>query len=163
MTITPGYGTEQLHLRQTSSELRAKFGLPAKRWKSDEFREYWSYPKSGFECIVSTRSGLVLSVFLKAAFHTGDVASSWPTFGATEESVRQTYSSPSMEGGGLPISTGAFIGRWYSYESGIGFHFDKSGRVETISVFAPKRKRKPRVTTSDRRTQSHGIAALRSA
>jgi hypothetical protein len=163
MTIRPGYGTEQLHLRQTSSDLRAKFGLPEKRWKSDGFREYWSYPKSGFECIVSTRSGIVLSIFLKAASLANSDASGRPMFGADEDAVLRAYSKPALEGGGSNISTGAFVGRWYSYESGIGFYFDKSGHVETISVFAPKRKRYPRVATSDRRTQSHGIAALRSA
>jgi hypothetical protein len=160
MTITPGYGTEQLHLRQESSDLLKRFGHPAKRRKSDGFREYWLYPKDGFECIVSTRSGLVLSVFLKASSHAGDDESE-PAFGANEEAVLQAYSKPALEGGGFKTSTGTFVGRWFSYDSGIGFHFDDSGRVETIAVFAAKRRRKPRVATSDRRVESRGIAALR--
>lgn len=163
MTIIPGYGNEKLHLRQTASELKAKFGSPTELRRSNSFREYWIYSQYGFECIVSSRSDLVLSIFLKTASHSCGDASGMPTFGADEKTVIRAYSKPAMEGGGFKTSTGTFIGRWYSYESGIGFHFDKSGHVETISIFAPKRKRSLRVATSDRRTQSHSIAALRRA
>jgi hypothetical protein len=117
------------------------------------------YPELGFECIVSRRTGRVLSIF----FHKAIALAGKDIFGASEDRVRALYSSPSREGGGFRVGDDKFFGRWFSYGSGIGFHFDEAGRVETISVFAAKRKRKPRVATSDRRVQSRGIAALQRA
>ena len=159
MTIIPGRGTERLHLGQTSGYLRSAFGPPGRRRKAGAFREYWVYPELGFECIVSRRSGRILSIFL----HSAHKLEGSEVFGASEDRIRALYSSPSLEGGEFRVDDGKFFGRWFSYDSGIGFHFDESGRVETISVFAAKRKRKPRVVASDRRVQSRGIAALRMA
>jgi len=159
MTIVPGRGIERLHLGQSASDLRSVFGPPKRRVKAGAFREYWLYPEAGFECIVSRRTGRILSIF----FHRADSRDGNDLFGASEDRVRALYSSPSMEGGGFRVGDDKFVGRWYSYESGIGFHFDESGHVKTISVFAPKRRRKAQAARSDRRVDSRGIAALRRA
>ncbi|HEX9201955.1 MAG TPA: hypothetical protein VF865_20535 [Acidobacteriaceae bacterium] len=159
MTIVPGRGTERLHLGQTSSDLRSAFGPPGRRRKDGSFREYWVYPDLGFECIVSRRTGRILSIF----FHRAASFDGSDLFGASEERIRTLYSPPSFKGGGFRVGEDKFFGRWYSYESGIGFHFDESGHVKTISVFVPKRRRKAQTTRSDRRVDSRGIAALRRA
>lgn len=159
MTVAPGYGNQLLNLRQTSAELREHFGPPRKRRKTGSFREYWFYPDQHFDCIVSMRSGRVLSFFL----HPGTRLVEPEVFETGEDLVRRTYSSPKVEGGGKTLLTGNYLGRWYSYDEGIGFDFDKEGKLQTISVFASKQKArpKPHVMSATHAPHPERMAAMR--
>jgi len=157
MTVKPGFGVERLHLRQSADQLRSGFGTPKKRRKTGSFREYWLYPEKRFDCIVSRRSGVVLSLFL----HRGNPFLGTEIFGANEDQVREMFSKPDLDGGGFTAVTGDYVGRWLSYDQGIGFDFNVSGKVETVSIFAPKRSAKAKKTASHRQPHEQQIAALR--
>lgn len=163
MTIVPGYGTDQLHLRQSSSDLRARFGLPTERRTSGKLREYWLYPQKGFECIVSRRTGHILSIFFSERFSRIASVEGTHPFGASEGAVIAMLGAPSDQGGGFKLSTGEFIGKWLSFDSGIGFHFDHSGRVRTLSVFSAKRNPKIRHAKAALRVPMRRIAAMQNS
>ena len=136
----PGFGDEDLHLRQHTSQLLGRLGSPTKRSLSSALREYWLYPEQGIECIVSRKTSKVLSIFLKAG--TAAPAQDQPDLiGLPLKEILSRYGKPDLEGGDLTLASGDYVGRWFSYETGIGFHFDHQGRVKTVSVFATKRKR----------------------
>ncbi len=159
MTLTPGYGTDHLHLRESSDRIKHLFGEPAKRRKTGSFREYWLYPDHHFDCIVSRTSGAVLSLLLYSGKRiTGD-----EEFALTEARVREMYGPPVQEGGGFRLATGDYVNRWLTYDMGIGFDFNAANRLQTISIFAPKKK--PATKRAGKLTASHGahtqqIAAL---
>ena len=164
MTLFPGYGTEKLHLGQSVDVLEKQLGPPESRSSEGSFREYWLYPSVALEGIVSRRSGRILSLFFRKQTSFVDKG----LFGLNEAEVRESYSEPSHVGGGFQSKFVGYIGRWMTYDSGIGFYFDEAGLVETISVFARKRKA---VVSSKRKSkgksatasQSPQIAALRRA
>jgi len=133
----PGYGFSDLHLREHKSVLRARFGAPAAKSRSGAFREYWLYPGSHFNCIVSRRSGEVLSIFVER----GSPLLERDVFTADETWIRAQYGEPDLEGGGFTLSTGHYVGKWLSYPQGIGFHFDAEGKVERLGIFSPSRRK----------------------
>jgi hypothetical protein len=158
MMTLPGYGTENIHLGQVSSVLLDSMGNPSRLSQSSDLREYWVYPEKHFEAIVSRRSNKLLSLF----FHKGSAVAGGEFFGQSEDRIRRTFGEPNKQGGGLTFADGDYLGRWLSYDSGIGFHFDKSGQVITIAIFAPKRKvraKKPEASWSHQVV--HDLAALR--
>jgi hypothetical protein len=145
MNIRAGYGSRELHLRQEWSEVRKLFGNPEKMQKTDGFRVYCLYPQLGFDCIVSERSGKVLSLF----FHrpSDDRVQSFPV--RTEANIAlgdaltrlvASYPMPDRRSEGFLLSDGTFVGPWLSFDDGIGFHLDSDNRVQTISIFAPVRR-----------------------
>jgi hypothetical protein len=156
MTIKAGYGSDRVHLRQSSQDLVKLLGAPEKRRNSGALRQYWLYPAEHFECIVSRRSGRVLSLF----FHAGNPFGESDIFAATEEKVRRMYPSKPLEGGGFRLSTGDFVGRWLSFDEGIGFHFDEKGKLRTVSVFARKHRADVKAVASCGDGHSRQIAAL---
>jgi hypothetical protein len=161
MTLTPGYGTETFHLRESADRLRQLFGPPSERRKTGSFREYWLYPNDHLDCIVSKKSGMVLSLFL----HRGNPLIGLDEFDVTEANLRKIYGLPAQEGGGFRISTGDYVNRWLNYDRGIGFDFDAENRLQTISIFAPKQKatarRVQKPAASHGQVHTRRIAALR--
>jgi hypothetical protein len=159
MTVKPGFGFEHLHLRGYSDLLIQRFGPPKKRRESGSLREYWMYPDQHFDCIVSKKTGLILSLFL----HAGNPLGAAELFGASEDRILQLYRSPSKEGGGQTLMTGDFVGRWLTYDEGIGFDFGPDSKLRTVSIFAPKQKVKAKLkaVSATHREQSELIAALR--
>jgi hypothetical protein len=155
--IKPGFGIEVLHLRQSADRLSADFGKPGRRQRAGSIREYWFYPEKHFECLVSRRSGNVLSLF----FHSGNPFIEADLFRSDEDSIRRRFSKPDIEGGGFTTLGGDYVGRWLTYDSGIGFDFDVEGKLRTVSVFAPKRKPLPKAAASHQLSCQHQLAALR--
>ncbi|HEY5330775.1 MAG TPA: hypothetical protein VIJ79_12880 [Acidobacteriaceae bacterium] len=137
MMAKPGYGFSDLHLREHKDALCARFGAPATKRRSGAFREYWLYPGLHFDCIVSRRSGEVLSIFVERGtpFLDNDV------FAADETRIRAQFGEPDLEGGDFTLSTGHYVGKWLSYPQGIGFHFNANGKLETLGIFSPSRRK----------------------
>ncbi len=161
MTFSPGFGSHDLHLGQTSSSLRDRFGQPTSIRQTGTFRDYWLYPVLGLEAIISRRTGNVLSLFFSRA-ETSDQPGVPSLLGTTEKSVVDQFGSPDLRGGDFQLPGGNYVDRWFSYDRGIGFHFDRQGYVKTVSIFAPKRKIKIRKPAAQHgRGQSRSIAALR--
>ena len=155
MTITPGRGANKLHLRQPWSMVLDQLDPPAQRRKVGKIREFWLYPDRGIEVVVSRQTQHLLSILLDFRTHPTDTP-----FGPLDvEQVRNRFGIPSSEGGGLILGDGTYFGKWYSYDSGIGFQFDQEGLVETISIFA--RRRRSRQAASHATSSSGQVAALR--
>ena len=158
MIVKPGYGNERLHLRESIDHLRVSFGAPGEKRDVSPMRQYWLYPNCHFECLVSRKTGAVLSIFLR---HSNPIGGE-DLFGLTEPEIRNRFSTPDEEGGGLDTEAGYF-GRWLSYNGGIGFHFDKRGQVEVVSLFRRKRasQKAPSMKAAVHQDQRLGMAALR--
>ena len=158
MTVRPGYGSPMLHLRQPSSKLLTEFGEPQRKVSVTALRQYWFYPEQHFECLVSKRTGAVLSIFL----HRGNPVGGNDLFHLTETEIRMLLASPVAEGGGFEVEAG-YVPRWLSYSDGIGFYLDQTGKVETVSLYARKRTARTRKASESAhvRNQSLGIATLR--
>ena len=146
--IKQGYGLPHIHLGQFADEVSGRFGAARKVRKSSALRTYWLYPDAGFDCIISSKSKRVLSIF----FHAQNggrlqeiqvVCQKAVTFHATESEVRGAFGPPDKVGGDFTTGGGEYVPKWLSYPSGIGFYFGKDGGVETIGVFRPSRLRKP--------------------
>ena len=163
MTFIPGYGTERLHLGQSSDVLRSEFGSPQGKRRLGSFREYWLYPSYDVDAIVSRRTGKILSLFFRRLIDSRD-----DLFDLSEAEVRAQNPYPAHEGRGLELATGGYIGPWLTYDKGIGFSFDRTGKIETVSIFAKKRlKRESEPKRSKAKSastnQTSQIAALRRA
>jgi len=142
--VKEGYGSPTIHLRQPSDEVRKLLGKPEKKRKAPGAREYWIYSKLGVDVLVSRRTGRLLSIFFhrkgKGYSRTADVrTASGIAMSTNRDHVLDSYGEPYKTGGDLLLSGGEFVGSWLSYRSGIGFHFDRDGRVEVISIFSAKR------------------------
>jgi hypothetical protein len=159
MTIKPAFGNEQINLRMSASDLRTRFGAPPKRHRSGSFREYWIYSEAGFSCIVSRRTQHVLSIFFTP--HSPFSDASLDDCSAAE--IESEFGAPRLQGGGVPTGDGGILDRWFSYDSGIGFTFDAADRLQTISVFAPRRRVKAKAVVSSHEVRGRSIAALRRA
>lgn len=162
MTTKPGFGVEDVHLRQDASLLVERLGRPTKRHTSTPLREYWLYPDQGVECIVSTKTSRVLSIFLKAGIVTTSPRQP-DLLGLSQQEIISRFGQPDLEGGDLTLNTGDYVGRWFSYVTGIGFHFDRQGYVETVSVFAAKRRPQQlnKGSAQHATSFSNSVAALR--
>jgi hypothetical protein len=157
MTIKPGYGLQSLHLRQSANSLKALYGPPRKRRKISELREYWLYPDYGFDCIVSKRSHRVLSLFL----HRSQQVAPIEEFSWHETMVKEAYCEPQQAGGGFLMGS-ILVDRWFTYDAGIGFHFDTDGNVNLVAIFAEKAVSKAkRPVHASRHRMPELIAALR--
>jgi hypothetical protein len=131
--------------------------------RSENLREYWSYADLGFDCIVSQKTNRILSIFFSPTSPLAtEIAQPLP-FGCTEDQIKTQFHAPENEGGGIQMTDGTFIGRWFSYDSGIGFHFNQDGRVEKVSVFARKRKPHIKSAASVQEPSTRRIAAMRFA
>jgi hypothetical protein len=155
MTITPGRGTDKLRLRQTSSSVLDQLGAPARKRRVGKLRDYWVYPDRGIEVVVSRHTHHLLSILVDFRANPADS----PTERLTMEQVRDRFGIPSSEGGGVVLGDGTYFGRWFSYDAGIGFQFDRTDKVETISIFA--RRRRSTQTASHATRSSGQLAALR--
>jgi hypothetical protein len=154
MTIVPGYGTDAIHLGQTSSVLRSVLGPPTRRRKSGSLREYWVYSDLNFEAIVSQKTGRLLSLF----FHLGSPLAGGRLLGLTEEAVYRKFTAPSRRVKGFPLTDDQYLDSYLAYDAGISFFIGKSGKVKTVVVSSPKRKyvaSKQKPKHVDRR--SHGM------
>ncbi len=158
--IVPGKSINNLRLRQPTSSLPARMGRPAKRTLTDSFREYWIYPEAGIDLMVSKRSKRVLSIFVHQP-ENSSTDSIDSLLNATEQEIRERFSSPSREGKPFSTQDKSFYSHWYSYDSGLGFHFNPEGRVETISIFAAKRKPTVARSAASHHHTLRKVAALR--
>jgi len=144
MKVRAGYGAPELHLRMEKDELRRAFGSPERKRKGDAFRLYYLYPKLGFECIVSERTGKVLSIFFHRPADPGSSlkvrTADGLAIGDGKAKLADAYPKPDKRSDGFRLSNGVFVGPWMSYDNGIGFHLDSENRIQTISIFAPVRR-----------------------
>jgi len=163
MNVRPGYGAPELHLKMDLDDVKRSFGPPEKRQKGDGFRIYYLYPKLGFDCIVSQRSGKVLSLFFHRPLDSQfDVRTDTGiAIGDDRAKVAAVYPKPDGSSEGFELSTGTFVGPWLSFDEGIAFHLDRKDKVETISIFAPVRRNAPSV--ADTRVASETVHELRRA
>ena len=159
MRTSPGYGTQEVHLGQASSDLVKRLGRPSKRKAVSALREYWIYPELHFEAIVSRRTGNLLSLF----FHKGSRLAGDDFFGLSEATLRKGHGDPQKSGGGVRFADGDFLGRWLAYKTGITFFLDEAGKVTTVAISARKRVA-PRVSVARHSgSVSAHIAAMRMA
>lgn len=155
MTIRPAYGIPSLHLRQPTSHLLETCGKPSRRTKAGPLREYWLYPNFGFDCLISTKSKRILSIFFRPAFSLGTLEEwNWD-----ETIVRKNLKTPSRVGGDVDIAK-THINKWFSYDSGIGFHFEPSGRIAVISTFSAKRKTAQKILARHQPASVTSLAAF---
>lgn len=157
MIVTPGYGTTSLHLRQDAEDLRTTFGEPTGRTQASSLREYWLYPEKHFDCIVSRKSGKVLTLFL----YSGNPFGATEIFGLSVKKIRDRWGNPSSQGGGYRLDDGSFVKSWWAYDNGVGVDFDEAGKVDTVSIFAKTQSSKVKVPTKQTYTLRPQLAALR--
>ena len=147
--ITPGYGFCDLHLGMSAAELIERYGTPVRLRKATSLREYWVYDHFNF--IMSRKTHRMLSLFVNARFTAalGEDVEAW-----TEQSIRNKMGAPELEGGDVALSENEYLDRWITFASGIGFRFDREGRVKMVMIFRKRRAaaRKPVAT-------SHVLAA----
>jgi hypothetical protein len=145
--LLEGYGLDELHLRQTSRRILLTFGWPnAKRLGSAGGRVYWLYLHRGFDCIVSTKTNIVLSLFFYREGCDGHQGALVKTSrgispGDSLYKIKHVYGKPDRSGGGCTLSTGEYVRKWISYRSGVGFQVGHEGKVEIISLFTVSRER----------------------
>lgn len=139
--IHSGIGTNILHLRQNVRSVVQLVGKPEGKTSSGKLRTYFLYPSKGLECIISEKSGNVLSIFFYPTSADWLITSTdrGIAFGMSRRKVIERYGQPNSSGGGFKLMDDDFVGAWVGYDLGIGFHFDRDDRVAIISVFAPKR------------------------
>jgi len=151
--VKEGYGSPVLHLRQPSEEVRKLLGEPERKTKAPGARVYWIYADRGLDFLVSTRTGRLLSIFYHRKGggykRTAIVrTASGIVMSATRDQVLDSYGEPYKTGGDFVLSGGGYVGSWLSYRSGIGFHFDRDGRVEVVGIFSPSQNRGNRMKKS---------------
>jgi hypothetical protein len=139
-TIKEGYGFSELHLRQSKTNLTRNFGSPDKVTRGEGQKVYWIYRKRGFDCLLSTKTGLTLSLFFFGEGIDDHCASNVVTrkgisVGDNLQEVISVYGKPYKQGGGFSTTEGEYIGHWTSHRSGVGFHFDENDNVAIISIF----------------------------
>lgn len=159
--VRDGYGTSQFRLRRSSAEVTAILGRPRKVRSAQGARVYWIYPKAGLEFLVSTRTGRLLSIFFhrRSTRHPQALdlkAADGPIFSITRGDVQTRYGAPYKFGGNFVLSSGEYVRGWMSYKSGIGFHLDRHGKVETVSIFSPVRRNRRSTINRARRKEVKG-------
>lgn len=140
-----GCGFDLFHLSQTAKQLTERFGKPSRKITAFATnRSYWLFPRYGFECIISTKSNRVLSLF----FHrTGNGYLAAPVRtsrgiapGDWAENITKEYGPPDKFREGRKLSTGEYVRSWTSYFQGVGFYCGLDSKVDVIGIFARKRK-----------------------
>ena len=133
--VREGYGTSELHVGMTAEEaVSALKSRPDREQIAEGTGVYLIYKRKGVEILVSGRTGKVMSLFFKSP-HANVRLSSGIGLRSRMEAVLDAYGPPQNRGGGHPLSTGKYVGTWFSYNMGLGFHFNKGGLVTTISIF----------------------------
>jgi len=140
--LKEGYGSKYLHLGMGVHRLMKEFNPPQEKRRASLRRVYWLFHSRGFDCIISAHTKRLLSIFFYARGcdgHSGAKARtlSGVTFGDAASKVRRIYGHPSKSAGGFTTQTGDYVRAWYSYRTGIGFHFGRHDNVEIISIFRP--------------------------
>jgi hypothetical protein len=145
MLLRPGKGGDELKLGKLMPEIRRVLGPPPSVKKGPDFRIYWVYRNLGIDCMFSVRSERLLSLFLFAEGADGHTKAAQVTtdrgvlLGDKRSKVLRVYGRPDLKDESFVTADGDYVREWYSYHSGIGFHFGKDARVEMISIFAPRR------------------------
>jgi hypothetical protein len=143
--LTEGYGTTELHLGISLRLLKQHFGKPDRITKGQGARRYWIYLQKGFDCLISTKTQRILTIFFfrdGVHGHMGAKVATARGIGPSdsERKVQSIYENPYKQGGGFTLSDGDNVGTWSLHPEGVGFYFDEWKRVEMISIFVPPRR-----------------------
>jgi hypothetical protein len=147
--LVPGHGALQLHLRQDGRRVSDLLGAPDKIEPGTPLREFWLYLRLGIDVSISTTSGRVLSLFFFRQGSDGHKQADIETdrgisVADSKRKVLAAYGTPYKQDESYILSTGERVKAWFSYVSGIGFHFGADERVDTISIFARVRSQRPK-------------------
>jgi hypothetical protein len=145
--LIEGYGSADLHLRGLGSRVKLLLGKPDSKKRGFGLREFWVYKHRGVDVSVSTKSGRVLSLFFYNQGADGHRRSPVITHKGlrpadSRSKVLRLYGQPTKSSEAFETQFGKYVREWFSYRSGVGFHFGSDKQVEIISIFSPSRGRK---------------------
>jgi hypothetical protein len=142
LVLKEGYGATELHLRQNQRAVRDLLGAPKEEKPGPGARAFWIYSDLGIDVSISTKSGRVLSLFFYRQGSDGHQQANVEIdrgvhLSDTKRKVLALYGRPYKRGEPFLLSTGEPVREWFSYQSGIGFHFGPDQRVDIVSIFSP--------------------------
>ncbi|HZQ17926.1 MAG TPA: hypothetical protein VFA90_04325 [Terriglobales bacterium] len=145
LMIRPGYGADNLHLGQTESEIVIALGQPESRTRKYKGEYYYNYPGLGFEFDFGQRGGLVRYIFcFREGFRRNRqarvVTDRGIKPGDSKEAVLKLMGRPDAQGKATTLHFGDRLAAWFRYNDGINFQFDDDGRIEMITIAAPRQQ-----------------------
>lgn len=144
LLVKQGYGAPELHIRQQQQTVINFLGMPDRKRRGRHNRDFWIYDDLGMDVSISTKSGRVLSLFFYRDGADGHRQAEVKTdrgisLAETKRKVLAAYGQPNNYGAPFILSTGDRVREWFSYRSGIGFHFGPDERVDILTIFSSPR------------------------
>ncbi len=137
--ITPGIGSNLIHIGHTEKQVRLILGKPSYRAIFPRRSYFYIYRKQGIDIDFRKRGGIVNVIFFYAASKKRRTGASIITdkgiqLGDLYTKVLDIYGEPDKRGGAYTYRSGRKLGGWLYYSNGIQFDFDDFGKICTISI-----------------------------
>ena len=147
LVVRPGYGADELHLRQTEQQVRKFLGKPEsviRRFKGQYFLNYF---KKGVQVDIGKTGGRVRYIYF---YREGVMDYSGArvltldglTVADSRSRVLRRRGKPDKSGKPFVLNWGEYVGEWCYYQDGINFTFGRDHRVDMISIL-PRKNLKP--------------------
>lgn len=141
----PGYGTEEIRLGQTESQVKEVLGRPDRRIRKHRGYYFYVYKGKGLDLDFGKRGGKLKAIFFfqKGVYEHDKakiITDRGIRLGNLRSRVLETYGEPDQKGEAFVLHTGKAFHEWFYYFEGIQFRFSIDNKVEEVSISRKKKK-----------------------